>query len=237
MNNIVELRQYAMKPGRRDELIELFEREFIESQEALGMDVIGTFRDVDDADRFVWLRGYADMESRGRALPAFYSGPVWKEHRNAAVATMNDTDNVLLLRPAWQGSGFSRGTRAPRGADEARQNLVVAMICYFDTKVPAGFAESFCDAMRSEVEAEGSSPLAAVVSEQSANNFPAHPIREGEHVFVWFQDFPNARTARSIALAPELTRQLCKPVEILRLRPTSRSRRMASSTMLCRSSA
>jgi hypothetical protein len=178
------------------------------------------------------------FESPGAAVMVVRGGhAVFVRAYGMRVATMNDTDNVLLLRPAWQGSGFSDGTRAPRGADEARQNLVVAMICYFDTKVPAGFAESFCDAMRSEVEAEGSSPLAAVVSEQSANNFPAHPIREGEHVFVWFQDFPNARTARSIALAPELTRQLCKPVEILRLRPTSRSRRMASSTMLCRSSA
>jgi hypothetical protein len=30
---VVELRQYRMKPGRRDDLIDLFEREFVESQE------------------------------------------------------------------------------------------------------------------------------------------------------------------------------------------------------------
>ena len=37
--NIIELRQYTVHPGRRDELIELFEREFVESQEALDAHV------------------------------------------------------------------------------------------------------------------------------------------------------------------------------------------------------
>ena len=31
---VLELRQYTLKPGMRDILIELFEREFVESQEA-----------------------------------------------------------------------------------------------------------------------------------------------------------------------------------------------------------
>src|SRR5437016_8439463 len=41
---IVELRQYTLHPGQRDVLIDLFDREFVESQEALGMKVIGQFR-------------------------------------------------------------------------------------------------------------------------------------------------------------------------------------------------
>src|SRR3546814_14914788 len=47
---VVELRQYTLHPGQRDVLIELFEREFIESQEATGIRVIvrvqisGSFR-------------------------------------------------------------------------------------------------------------------------------------------------------------------------------------------------
>ncbi len=37
-----------MRPGRRDELIDLFEREFIETQEACGMVPIGHYRDLHD---------------------------------------------------------------------------------------------------------------------------------------------------------------------------------------------
>jgi hypothetical protein len=50
---IAELRQYTLHPGKRDVLIELFDREFIESQEAVGMRIIGQFRDLDNPDRFV----------------------------------------------------------------------------------------------------------------------------------------------------------------------------------------
>lgn len=40
-----------LHPGRRDELIDLFDRAFVESQEATGMTIIGQFRDLDRADR------------------------------------------------------------------------------------------------------------------------------------------------------------------------------------------
>jgi hypothetical protein len=101
---IVEFRQYTLHPGARDTLIELFDREFIESQEELGMKVIGQFRPLDDTDRFIWLRGYPDMQTRARALAAFYDGPVWAQHRDVANATMIDSDNVLLLRPQARGA-------------------------------------------------------------------------------------------------------------------------------------
>src|SRR5215510_5637918 len=103
---IVELRQYTLHPDRRDELIELFDREFVESQEAVGIQVIGQFRDLNNPNHFVWLRGFNDMTARAQSLGAFYDGPVWRKHRDAANATMIDSDNVLLLRLAHPTSGF-----------------------------------------------------------------------------------------------------------------------------------
>ena len=44
---VVELRQYTLRHGQRDVLIELFDRELIETQEAVGMELIGQFRDLD----------------------------------------------------------------------------------------------------------------------------------------------------------------------------------------------
>src|SRR5437763_15643823 len=104
---IVELRQYTLHPGKRDVLIDLFDREFIEPQEAIRIKVIGQFRDVDDPDRFVWLRGFREMASRAKALQDFYGGAVWKAHREAANCTMVDSNDVLLLRSATSASGFS----------------------------------------------------------------------------------------------------------------------------------
>ena len=71
------------------------------------MKIIGQFRDLDDPDAFVWLRGFPDMHARHRALTAFYDGPVWGEHRNAANVTMIDSDDVLLLHPVSDVDGFA----------------------------------------------------------------------------------------------------------------------------------
>src|SRR5690349_1574176 len=142
---VVELRQYTLHPGKRDVLLDLFDREFIEPQEALGMKVIGQFRGLDHPDRFVWLRGFRDMTSRAKALSDFYGGPVWKAHRQAANATMIDSDNVLLLRPALRTSGFSLEDmkRPPVGSDEVPTSLIVATIYYFERSVPSGFINFF----------------------------------------------------------------------------------------------
>jgi hypothetical protein len=212
MNGVVELRQYTLKPGRRDELIALFEREFVESQEAAGMDVIGTFRDEADADRFVWLRGFSDMEARAKSLAAFYGGPIWKAHRNAANDTMVDSDNVLLLKPAWDGSGFASGARAPIGATVLPDGVVAADICRFDAPVSDGFIQSF---RTFAVRRLGAQFLGAFVTEASANTFPALPVREGENVFVRF------RRSANIAMPADPP---ATSIETLRLQPTARSK-------------
>jgi hypothetical protein len=77
---VMEFRQYRLQPGRMDDFVALFDREFVDSQEALGMRLVGQFRDVDDPDRFVWIRAFEAMEPRAGRLGAFYGGPVWKAH-------------------------------------------------------------------------------------------------------------------------------------------------------------
>src|SRR5947209_5674345 len=66
-STVIELRQYTLHPGRRETLIALFEEKLV-PQLAAGMRLLGQFRDLDHADRFVWLRGFSDMPARTRAL-------------------------------------------------------------------------------------------------------------------------------------------------------------------------
>src|SRR2546430_17389033 len=101
---IVELRQYTLHRGKRDVLIDLFDREFIEPQETLGMNILGQFRDLDDPDRFVWLRGFRDMASRAAALQAFYGGAGWEGHRETANWAMSGLDYVVFFRSQRAGS-------------------------------------------------------------------------------------------------------------------------------------
>jgi hypothetical protein len=232
MTTIVELRQYTLHPGKRDVLVDLFDRELVESQESLGMQVIGQFRDVDDPDRFVWLRGFRDMATRADGLKGFYGGPVWKDHRDVANATMIDSDNVLLLRPAKRGFGFAQslGARSPRGATGHGSGLVVATV--YSLVAPAG--DDFIAYFSREVEpalADGGAILLALfVTDDRPNNFPALPIREDENAFVWFAGFADAaRGLRWEADHPAVdglsagAPGLNAPPQRLRLTPTARS--------------
>ncbi len=224
---IVELRQYTLHPGQRDVLIDMFEREFVETQEAVGVTIIGQFRDLDAPDRYVWLRGFPDMEARKAALEAFYFGPVWQSHRTAANATLIDSDNVLLLRPLDAASGFTLGDRAPTGASGPGRGVVVVGVHALSGPGDA-LPGRFRDAIAPRLAAAGLTPAAVLVTETSTNTFPRLPVREGETVLVWVSmaaDQATADAALSAARAdPALTDLFDDPLQIMRLQPTARSR-------------
>lgn len=205
---IIELRQYLLRPGRRDELIQLFEREFVESQEVLGMKLFGLFCDARRPDYFVWMRGFRDMESRRRALEQFYGGPVWKAHGGAANATMIDSDDVLLLREARPGSGFDPEiTRVP-------DPLVCVIFSFADAGECDSFAHQFLSELRSQPAARNGAILSAYVTEPSTNTFPRLPVREDAHYFVAFV---------SGILRDDLSSFAGKASQVIELAPTRRS--------------
>jgi NIPSNAP len=233
---VVELRQYRLRPGQREVLVELFDREFVASQEAVGMRIVGQFRDLDRPDRFVWLRGFADMDSRLAGLTAFYGGPVWKAHAATANATMLDIADVLLLRPVTSGAGFpvTSGAGFPIAAGPRPADSLVTVTVY-----PVATADTeaeLLDFLHSRVDPvlldTGRRPLAELRTRTAVNTFPALPIREGEHVVVRLARYPAAaahadhlqRLSRSPTwrdeLRPALHRRLTGPPQHLRLQPT-----------------
>ena len=163
------------------------------------MRIIGQFRDLDDPNRFVWLRGFEDMSSRRDGLAAFYGGPEWRAHRDAANATMVDSDNVLLLKPARPASGFVLDglRRAKVATDESPSGTVVAAIASLSEPPTSEYVDRFERAFMPALTRDGASVLAYFVTEGSANNFPALPVREGENVFVWIARLPAGTIALS----------------------------------------
>ncbi len=223
--SLVELRQYTLKGGRRDALIELFQASFVESQAEAGAPVLGTFRDLEDPDRFVWLRGFSGMDQRKAALEAFYGGPAWRAHRNAANATMVDSDNVCLLRPRGGGRGVEKALGPGRGG------LLRLSLHDLRGVMPYTFASFFDAAMAPRIKAAGGSVAAEMVTEEAFNSFPKLPVREDERLFVWAAWFESAEAEarfngrlqaqsgwRDDAPEPVLPALMQKP-EVLRLQP------------------
>ena len=214
--SVVELRQYTTHPGRRDALIDLFDRELVAPQEEAGMHVIGQFTDLDRPDRFVWLRGFTDMAARADALAAFYGGAVWKEHRDAANATMIDSDNVLLLRPSLPGAGLPHPAPVPPPSTSDHVVHVIVYPLQTDDPVdPRLVADALADLRAADVE------VRAYVTEPAVNTFPALPVRADENVLVVLtrSDGGDAATPALATLEPLLV----GAPEMLRLRPTAGS--------------
>jgi hypothetical protein len=222
---VVELRHYTLHPGQRDVLMDLFETKFVKGLQEAGMSLHGEFRLDGHPDEFVWMRGFKDMDDRPRALEKFYYGPLWKANRDAANATMVDSDNVLLLEPvAREGFTLARKLAA----------TMTATIYLLQSPVDPRFERFFDERVAPVLTATGAEPIAALRTLEVRNNFPNLPVREGEHAFVWIAAFDNddslrrhdERLAASDAwhrAEGELQAHLARPPERLVLHPTQPS--------------
>ena len=203
---VVELRRYSLQPGQRDVLIELFDRELLEPQEAVGMHLIGQFRELDDPDKFVWLRGFPSMEQRREALEAFYYGPVWKQHSAAANATMLDSDDVLLLRPL--GTSPPAGHRSGDGPATGGYTVEIHPV----TREAAESADATALDELPPLPA-GSRAVGGYVTLFADNTFPALPVRDDVVAVVRLAAHDSAATADTLvqAAAPDVVTHRLAP--------------------------
>lgn len=205
---VYELRQYTLSPGGFPVLADLFDRYFTAALEDCGMRVDGLFADLDAPDRFVWVRSFPDLAARTAALTAFYlDGPVWKAHREAANATMLDSDDVLLLRPCpgWDGVAESLGS-----------GQVSATVCLLPA--PVG------DDVRAFLAEHhpGGTALGLLETHPGPNGFPRLPVREGENAVVLITT--DDASTEWTPFTTELTRRWATGVHRLRLSPLPRPR-------------
>lgn len=198
---IIDLRDYTTAPGARDRLIERCETLLFDEQVRLGATFLGTFRDADNPDRFVWLRGMPDMAARQRILTAFYTdGEMWRANRDEVNAWIVDSDNVLLVQAASE------------WASPATGDSVVGMYTYLKRE-PLTETEALRDEVAGAITAAGGRLLVTLATDPSENNYPRHPIRTGEFGLIWFATF-----------APEQYHALgLRSIEARRLLPTAQS--------------
>ena len=235
---LLELRQYVLRPGRRDDLIALFDAEFVESQEALGMGVYGQFRDLDDPDRFVWLRGYPDgsAEQRRESLAAFYGGPVWAAHGKAANATMVDSDDVFLLAPLTADEPFAGAPTHPPVGSDSPASVFDLTVSLLEEPADAALRDCVSTEVVPLVSRLAAAPVAAYVSSDVPNTFPALPVREDEPVIAWLVRLDDAAShvayRRRLEASEQWQQEVRPRLEPLlrgaplrrRLSPTGRSR-------------
>ncbi len=93
---IVEVRSYRIKPGRRAEFIEFFLARAVPALRSHGMKVLGPLLDVENPNKFVWLRAFPSLDERDRMKEAFYEGELWKNELESIAMPMLDSYDVIL---------------------------------------------------------------------------------------------------------------------------------------------
>lgn len=232
--SLFELRRYRLRPGTREALIALFDAEFVETQEACGMAVLAQFRDLDDPDAFVWMRGFADLPARLVALQGFYGGPVWARHAPAARATMVNTADCLLLRPAGAAPAFAAPAARPApGAIAPASGAALVTVHHLTPGREAAFAELAEAAIRPRLAAGPGRLVATLATDPGPNDFAPLPVRP-DPVFVTLETFPDAAAlAQALGeragpdwmteMQPEIDRLCWRPARVMRLAATGRS--------------
>jgi hypothetical protein len=224
---VVELRRYKLQPRRLPDLLAIFECHLIEPQEDSGMTVGGTFADEDDPDCFTWLRGFADDRARVRALETFYDGAVWARHREAANATMVDSDDVLVLRPTQPAHGPAAAV--PRGEPSDRPRPERVLVGTYGLAADADALEDwFATTGSPAFEDVLGTRVTAWRTDPTPNRFPRLPVRE-ERVLAFLAVFPDGAARDSAAArlaAADAGRELDEQTSwqrTFRLAPTPRS--------------
>ena len=173
---VIELRNYLLKPGTRERFIEYFEHHFLHSQN--GARVLAPFRIKCESDRFFWIRGFEDMQSRLAFLRGFYEqGEVWKRFGPDANEMMLDSDHVHLLKPLSTSFEWNElETEAPVVVIDfylAKANQLDQLIATFET--------DYLSCLKNKPT--------VLISELATNEFPRLPVIQDPNLLVVINNY------------------------------------------------
>ncbi len=95
---IVELRQYRMRPGQRDNWVTYMEEVIIPFQTAKGMSILGSWVGEEEEDLFVWIRRFESEQERERLYKEVYDSDEWKEKIAPSIPEMLDREKAKVTR-------------------------------------------------------------------------------------------------------------------------------------------
>jgi hypothetical protein len=93
-----ELRQYRVKPDKRQEWVKLMEEKIIPFQIAQGMVVIGSFVGEEESDLYVWVRRFESEEARKELYAKVYESDYWKNDIAPLTSDILDREKIRVTR-------------------------------------------------------------------------------------------------------------------------------------------
>ncbi|WP_163131962.1 NIPSNAP family protein [Agarivorans sp. Alg241-V36] len=102
--NVIELREYRIKPGKTRQWLIWMEQEILPYQQSKGVELVNSYTYSDDKgdEWFVWLRKFKDEQSRQAVYSQLYD-QWWIDNVRPKVFELIDESSVKvrLLQPAF----------------------------------------------------------------------------------------------------------------------------------------
>ena len=98
----MELRDYRIKDGKRDQWAKWMEETVIPYQTQRGVNIVGTWVDLRQPDRYVWMRRFESEEQHAAQSKAVYEDPQWATDFRPRVDEMLDKMEVTRLEATPQ---------------------------------------------------------------------------------------------------------------------------------------
>jgi hypothetical protein len=95
---LFELRQYRMRPGKKEAWLKLADEEIIPFQTEKGMVIIGSWVGEKEDDLYVWIRRFDSEEERVRLYEAVYQSDHWKSVIGPRVPELIDREGTVVTR-------------------------------------------------------------------------------------------------------------------------------------------
>jgi len=181
---VIELRNYVMKDGMRNRFADFFNEHFIGSQAELGGYVLGQYKPKGEEENFLWIRGFEDMPARSKFLPAFYSGPVWKQYREEANAMLANNDNVHLLKPLLLKDATIDTTTGINSNTFHYGSGIMVIEYYIANHKLDKLIDLFASKYLSILKNAGNETLTLWISELTENDFPRLPVFQDRNLLV-----------------------------------------------------
>ena len=95
---LIELREYTVRPGKRDEWVKMMEEEIIPFQVSCGMVITGSWRGETDESVYVWMRRFESEEERVALYAKVYQSDWWKNEMSPRVPEHIDRSAIVVTR-------------------------------------------------------------------------------------------------------------------------------------------
>jgi hypothetical protein len=95
---LFELRQYRVRPGRRDDWVKVMEEQIIPFQSSKGMVIVGSFVAEEDPDLYVWIRRFESEDERVAQYEAVYGSDHWKNDIAPVASELLEREKMVITR-------------------------------------------------------------------------------------------------------------------------------------------